>query len=92
MRAVRAGGRMSMIGVLAGASVDVNLALVVMANVRLQGVTVGSRDMLADMCRAMAQHGTRVPIDSHVYAFDELRPALESMPSGHHFGKIALRF
>ena len=92
MRATRIGGTLAMIGVLAGPSSDFNVALVVMQNMRLQGVTVGSREMLERMTKAMALHQTRPPVDDHVYGFDELRPALEGMPSGGHFGKIAIQF
>ena len=59
---------------------------------RLQGITVGSRDGFEDMVRVMALHQTRPAVDDHVYAFDELRPALESMSGGKHFGKICLSF
>ena len=92
LRAVRPGGRVSLIGVLGGATGELNLGVAVMMNVRLQGVTVGSRDMLADLARAIHQSDMRVPVDPHVWRFDELRPALESLAGGRHFGKIALRF
>ena len=48
--------------------------------------------MLADLARAIHQSDMRVPVDPHVWRFDELRPALESLAGGRHFGKIALRF
>lgn len=92
VRATRIGGTIALIGVLSGAVSDFNLPFVVMQNMRLQGVTVGSRDMLEAMARAMALHGTRPPVDDRVYGFDELVPALESMPRGDHFGKICLQF
>lgn len=93
VRAVRVGGTIAMIGVLAGGRSDsFNIGLVVMSNKRLQGVTVGSRAMHEEMCRAMAAHGTPVPVDETVYGFDDLRAALEAMPGGRHFGKIALAF
>lgn len=92
VRATRIGGTIAMIGVLAGARSDFNVPLVVMQNMRLQGVTVGSRDMFEAMTRAMALHKTHPPIDDKIYGFDELRPALESMPNGQHFSKICLQF
>ena len=92
IRATRPSGTISLIGVLSGAATELNLALVVTSNMRLQGITVGSRDGFEDMVRAMDLHQTRPAVDDHVYAFDELRPALESMSSGKHFGKICLSF
>ena len=92
VRATRVGGTIAAIGVLAGASSDFNVALIVMQNMRLQGITVGSRDMFDDMVHAMALHGTRPPVDEKVYGFDDLRPALEAMPKGQHFSKICLQF
>jgi len=92
VRATRVGGTLAMIGVLAGPSSDFNVALVVMQNMRLQGVTVGSREMMERMCAAMSLHGTHPPVDEKIYGFTDLRPALEAMPSGGHFGKIALQF
>ena len=43
IRAVRVGGRISLIGVLSGAKHELMLPWIVTQNVRLQGVTVGSR-------------------------------------------------
>ncbi len=93
VRATRIGGTIALIGVLAGGRSDsFNIGLVVMSNKRLQGVTVGSRSMHEEMCRAIAAHGTRIPVDEAVYGFDDLRAALEAMPGGRHFGKITLAF
>ncbi len=92
IRATRASGTISLIGVLSGAASELNLGLVVTSQMRLQGITVGSRDGFEDMVRAIGQHGTRPVVDDRVYAFDELRPALESMSDGRHFGKICLSF
>jgi NADPH:quinone reductase-like Zn-dependent oxidoreductase len=53
IRAVRVGGTIAMIGVLAGAAAsDIPLPLVVMRQVRLQGITLGSREDFETMLRA----------------------------------------
>jgi NADPH:quinone reductase-like Zn-dependent oxidoreductase len=44
LRAVRAGGTIALIGVLSGGQLDVKLGPIVTRHVRLQGITVGSRD------------------------------------------------
>ena len=86
--AVRPGGLISLIGVLSGAGADVSLGRVVTRHVRLQGVTLGSKKLLDDMCHAMALHKTAPVIDPKRYTLDELGTALRSLPEGKHFGKI----
>jgi NADPH:quinone reductase-like Zn-dependent oxidoreductase len=89
LRAVRAGGTLSMIGVLGGARLDAPLGLVVTRAVRLQGVTVGSRDDFMAMCSAMAAHQMRPVVDS-IYPFEALPDALAHLQSGRHFGKVCV--
>jgi len=90
IRAIRIGGIISMIGVLSGPSHELLIPLVVMQNIRLQGVTVGSREDFEAMLRAMALHRIRPPID-RVFAMDEIQAAFEHMAAGRHFGKIIVR-
>lgn len=89
LRAVRAGGTLSLIGVLGGAKLDAPLGLVVTRAVRLQGVTVGSRDDFMAMCSAMARSQMRPVVDS-VYPFEALKDALTHLQSGKHFGKVCV--
>ena len=91
LRAVRAGGTLSLIGVLGGAKLDAPLGLVVTRAVRLQGVTVGSRDDFMAMCSAMARSQMRPVVDS-VYPFEALTDALAHLQSGQHFGKVCIDF
>ena len=90
LRAVRAGGTLSLIGVLGGAKLDAPLGLVVTRAVRLQGVTVGSRDDFLAMCSAMARVQMRPVVDS-VYPFEALKDALAHLKSGRHFGKVCIQ-
>jgi NADPH:quinone reductase-like Zn-dependent oxidoreductase len=92
VRAVRVSGTVSLIGVLSGVSGSVNLGPVVTQNIRLQGVTVGSREVFQDMVRAMELHRIAPPIDEHVYDFAEVGEALKALPEGRHFGKACIRF
>jgi NADPH:quinone reductase-like Zn-dependent oxidoreductase len=89
LRAVRLGGRISLIGVLSGAG-QVNPMPILMKNVRVQGIFVGSREMFEAMNRAIALHQLR-PVVDRVFAFHEIREALRYMESGAHFGKICLK-
>jgi NADPH:quinone reductase-like Zn-dependent oxidoreductase len=92
VRAVRVSGTVSLIGVLSGLSGSVNLGPVVTQNIRLQGVTVGGRDVFQDMVRAMESHRVEPPIDDQVFAFAEVGRAIKALPEGRHFGKVCIRF
>jgi NADPH:quinone reductase-like Zn-dependent oxidoreductase len=89
MRAVRPGGRIYVIGVLAGRG-EIAFTPVFMRNLRLQGIFVGSRDMFEDLCRGFAGGGVR-PVIHETFAFTDLPAALRSMERGGHLGKICLR-
>jgi NADPH:quinone reductase-like Zn-dependent oxidoreductase len=91
LRAVRAGGTISLIGVLSGGKLDARLGPIVTRQVRLQGITVGNRDGFESMVRAIEQHGL-VPVVDRVFDFDELSAALRDLERGAHFGKICLHF
>lgn len=90
MRAVRIGGHVALIGVLAGAGEGFNPAMLISNSATLQGVFVGSRTMFEDMCKAIAAHGIR-PVVDKVFPWEETRAALEAMRDGAHFGKIVLK-
>ncbi|MBI3411662.1 MAG: NAD(P)-dependent alcohol dehydrogenase [Planctomycetes bacterium] len=90
MKAVRMGGRISLIGVLSGAAAGVNPTPLLMKTICLQGIFVGSREMFEAMNRAIALHKMR-PVVDRVFGFAEIREALKYMESAGHFGKICLR-
>ena len=90
VRAVRVGGHISLIGVLSGATTEVNLAPILMQNIRVQGVIVGSRETFESMNRAVEQHRLR-PVLDRIFPFDEARAAFEHMAGQGHLGKIAIR-
>jgi NADPH:quinone reductase-like Zn-dependent oxidoreductase len=92
VRAVRTSGTLALIGVLAGASPPLGLGPVVTQNIRLQGITVGSRDLFEEMVRAMELHGTLPPVDDRRFAFEQVGEAIKALPTGQHFGKVCSRF
>jgi NADPH:quinone reductase-like Zn-dependent oxidoreductase len=89
MRAVRMGGHISLIGVLAGVEAPLNLTPIIMQDVRLQGVIVGPRDAFEEMNRAISLHRLR-PVVDNVFSFEDARAACEYMASGNHFGKVCI--
>lgn len=91
LRAVRPGGTLSMIGVLSGLNIDASLGPIVARQVRLQGVTVGHRDGFEAMLHAMAQHELH-PVLGDVFAFEDLKSAMDHLRTGGHFGKTLVQF
>ncbi len=93
IRAIRPGGTISMIGVLSGPGHDLKIPLVVMQQIRLQGVTVGAKDGLDAMLRAISLSKMKPVLDER-FEFSEagVRAAYHHMGGGSHFGKIVLTF
>jgi len=93
IKSVRPSGTLSLIGVLAGVAGEVNLGRVVTQNIRLQGVTVGSREMFENMVRAIEANPIEPVIDeTHTFAFEDVGHALAALPDGKHFGKVVCEF
>jgi NADPH:quinone reductase-like Zn-dependent oxidoreductase len=92
VRAVRTSGTVALIGVLGGATPQLSLGPVVTQNIRLQGVTVGSRDLFEEMVRAIELHRTVPPVDEQLFGFEEVGEAIKALPAGQHFGKVCSRF
>lgn len=90
LRAVRVGGRISIIGVLSGVQTSIPLTAIIMSAVRLQGILVGHRETFEALCRALAQAELRPVIDS-TYELADIRAAFDHMAAGAHFGKICIR-
>jgi NADPH:quinone reductase-like Zn-dependent oxidoreductase len=88
-KAVRAGGHIALIGVLAGMG-SVNPVPVLMRSLTVRGIFVGSRQMFEDMNRAFELHQTRPVIDRE-FGFDEFPAALRHLESGAHFCKLVVR-
>lgn len=89
-RAVRIGGTISLIGILAGGGAEFNPVSILMKHIRLQGIFVGSREMFEAMNKALSLHNIK-PVVDKVFSFEEAHQALEFMEAGAHFGKIVIR-
>ena len=90
LQALRPGGTLSLIGVLAGAALEVRLPAIQMRMLRVQGLLVGHRDSFEAMNRAIAHHGLR-PVVDQVFPLAEARAAFEHLASGAHFGKVVVQ-
>ncbi len=89
LRAVRPGGTIAVIGVLASAVSPVNVLPILMRNVRLQGVFVGHKEASLRMIRAY--ESLRIePVVDRVFPWTSAASALEYLSMGAHFGKVCL--
>jgi NADPH:quinone reductase-like Zn-dependent oxidoreductase len=89
LNAVRMGGHIATIGVVAGKG-EFNPVQIFMKYIKLQGIFVGSRQMFEAMNRFIEQHQIKPVIDK-VFDFSEAKDALKYMESGAHFGKILIK-
>jgi NADPH:quinone reductase-like Zn-dependent oxidoreductase len=89
--AARVGGAVVVIGVLGGFSVPVMLPVLFSKNLRIFGISIGSREQFEDMCAHIERWKLR-PVIDNTFGFAEVPQALRLMDAGGHFGKIAVRF
>jgi NADPH:quinone reductase-like Zn-dependent oxidoreductase len=89
MRAARVGGHVALIGVLAGIAGPVQTALLMSKNLRVQGLTVGSRAQQLAMIAGVEANGIRPVISDH-FPLERLADAFRHQIANAHFGKIVL--
>ncbi len=87
VKALRIGGHLAMIGVMAQG--ESNARLLVPKSVTAHGVLVGPTAMLRDVARVIDLHGIKPVIDSS-YAFDDAAQALVDFAEKDHVGKIVI--
>jgi NADPH:quinone reductase-like Zn-dependent oxidoreductase len=91
MRAIKIGGHIAIVGVVAGMGSAFNPASLIGNSAKLQGLSVGSREMFEAMCRAIELHRIE-PVVDKVFPWTDVGAAFAAMQSGQHFGKIVLQF
>jgi len=89
MRAARVGGHVALIGVLAGIAGPVQTALLMSKNLRVQGLTVGSRAQQLAMIAGVEATGIRPVISDH-FPLERLAEAFRHQIANAHFGKIVV--
>lgn len=89
MVAARVGGHVALIGVLAGFAGPVQTALLMAKNLRVQGLTVGSRRQQIDMIAGIEANGIRPVISDH-FPLERLADAFRHQIANAHFGKIVV--
>jgi len=88
LRAVRMGGTIAQIGVLAGAGEDLAVPVILQKQARIQGIYVGSRHDFEEMNRAVAEGGLKPVYES--YPWTQAQDVLRRFESASHFGKLVL--
>ncbi len=66
------------------------LGLLIIRDLTIKGIVVGSRRMMVDMVQAMDARGVR-PVIDRVYEFAQANEALEYFASGDKIGKVVIR-
>ena len=89
VKSVRHGGRIALIGVLAGGT-GFNPLPLIMRGIALQGILVGPRAMFLAMNLFIERYELR-PVVDKVFPFADAVAAFRHLESGNHFGKIVIR-
>lgn len=89
MLATRVGGHIALIGVLAGFKGPVQTGMLMGKNLRVQGLTVGSRAHQLAMIAGIEANGIK-PVISDTFPLERLADAFRHQESGGHFGKIGV--
>ncbi len=89
MVATRVAGHVALIGVLAGFAGPIQTGLLMGKNLRVQGLTVGSRAQHLDMIAGIEANGIRPVISDH-FPLANLADAFRHQEANRHFGKIVV--
>jgi len=83
------GGHIAFMGVLTGRKGTFSTGQLLTKQIRLQGLTVGSRSQQLDMIRAIEANGIR-PVIDRGFPLEDLAEAFGFHESNRHFGKIGI--
>jgi NADPH:quinone reductase-like Zn-dependent oxidoreductase len=87
--ACRTGGHIAMIGVLTGFAAEVAIPALFSNQIRISGISIGSRADQEDMIRAIAVNHLR-PVIDRSFPLQEIGAAFRHYESRRHFGKVCL--
>ncbi|WP_127817989.1 zinc-dependent alcohol dehydrogenase family protein [Microbacterium sp. CPCC 204701] len=89
LEALRIGGRIAFIGLIAGVKAEISTYLLVTKNATIHGIETGSRAMLEELVSFVDEQGLEPVIDS-TYSWNDVPEALAHLKSGSHFGKVTV--
>ena len=87
--ATRVAGRIALIGVLAGGTM--NPTMMMRKSIRLQGIYVGSHDMFKRMNEAISTNELK-PVIDETFPFADAASAYYAMQRAEHLGKLVVTF
>ncbi|TSE03857.1 NAD(P)-dependent alcohol dehydrogenase [Mesorhizobium intechi] len=89
LAACRTGGHIALIGVLTGFAADVSIPAIFSNQIRISGISIGSRADQEDMIRAIEVNRIEPVIDRR-FPLREIAAAFTHYAAGKHFGKVCL--
>ena len=90
LHAVAASGELASIGFLSAGSSNIDFFALFGSGASIRHISVGSREDLQDVARAIAMARIKPMID-RVFDFEDAREAFAHLESGSHFGKVVVR-
>jgi NADPH:quinone reductase-like Zn-dependent oxidoreductase len=90
LKSVAVGGHIAQIGVVAGREGAMNPFAVVLRNVTISGIYVGSREHFEKMNAFFSHHQIR-PVIDRVFPFEDAAAAYAWLEGAHHVGKVVIR-
>lgn len=87
--ACRTGGHVALVGVLTGFVADVSIPTLFSNQIRISGISIGSRVDQEDMTRAITANGLK-PVIDRSFPLQDIVAAFKHYESHEHFGKICL--
>lgn len=87
--ACRTGGHIALIGVLTGFTGEVAIPALFSNQIRVSGVSIGSRADQEDMIRAVSVSRLK-PVIDRIFPLQEIVPAFKYYESQKHFGKVCV--
>lgn len=88
IRALRMGGTIAQVGILAGTSEPLPLTLILHKQIRIRGIYVGSRRDFEEMNKAITLSALRPVYET--FPWTKAPEVLQRMESASHFGKLVL--
>ena len=89
LRSAAISAQISIIGLISGAEQSIDIRQILGKTLRVQGIYVGSRQMLQEVADAFADNGIK-PVIDQTFTFDRAVDALRCLKAAEHFGKIVI--
>ena len=89
LRSAGISAQVSIIGLISGAEQSIDVRQILGKTLRVQGIYVGSRQMLQEVAETFAVNGVR-PVIDQIFPFARAVDALRALKGAEHFGKIVM--